>query len=280
MQGQAGTILGSAVTWLSTAASLFLNIIFILLIAIYMSVDGERLATGAVNALPQAWRDEMVFVGNSIGRSFGGFLRGQLIFALIYGVLNAGVMIAFGLNYVLVGSIIAGFCVLVPLVGNFLAFIPPMLIVLVTPEKVGQWWLLLLVLFIMQSIMMQVVGPRIMSSAVGIHPLFTFVAMLLGSQLAGLWGVLFGIPVAGVIALVAETLFARLRAFFNAPESAPLVNVVVASPALETASASSEGGESLPGSSPSPSTASLAHRQPALLRGLNWLSSATRNRPK
>jgi hypothetical protein len=64
---------------------------------------------------------------------------------------------------------------------------------------------------------MQIVSPRIMSQAIGMHPLFTVAALLVGLQLAGPWGALFGIPAAGVLHQVAGPYFARLRGFFNVP---------------------------------------------------------------
>jgi hypothetical protein len=63
----------------------------------------------------------------------------------------------------------------------------------------------------MQSFMMNVLGPRIMSSAIGIHPLYVVAAMLVGGQVAGLWGALFGIPVAGAINLIGRPVMRRIR---------------------------------------------------------------------
>jgi predicted PurR-regulated permease PerM len=281
VQAQAGTILGSAVTWVSTAASLMFNFILVVLISLYIALDGDRLGNSLIQALPEAWRDEATLLGESIGRSFGGFLRGQVIFALVYGVLNAVIMWVFGLNYVIVASIVAGFCMLIPLVGNFLAYIPAVLVALLDPTK--PWWLVLIVMFIMQSLMMQVVGPRIMSSAVGIHPVFTVMAMLLGAQVMGVWGALFGIPVAGVIGLVASSFFNRLKEFFNAPETTPVLGVVVApGPATVPPDALPESAALQPATAsatpaPSPPLVPPA-RPPALLRGLTWLAATASRR--
>ena len=61
----------------------------------------------------------------------------------------------------------------------------------------------LLVVFILtlavQQVLLNVVGPRIMSRSIGIHPIFVFLALLLGAKLAGFWGVLLAVPVAGII---------------------------------------------------------------------------------
>jgi predicted PurR-regulated permease PerM len=279
LQAQAGTIIGSAVTWLSTAASLLFNFILVVLISLYIGLDGDRLGNSMVKALPAAWRDDVILLGESIGRSFGGFLRGQLIFALVYAVFNAVIMWLFGLDYVIVASIVAGFCMLIPLVGNFLAYIPAVLVALLDPGK--PWWLVLIVMFIMQSLMMQVVGPRIMSSAVGIHPLFTVMAMLIGAQVMGVWGALFGIPVAGVIGLVAANFVNRLKTFFSTPETNPVVDVVVNPPPVP---GPPEPGSEAPALQPAAASATAIAppsgparaRPPALVRGLTWLAATTR----
>ena len=286
IQSLATSSVGTALSWLQTAASLMFDVILVVLISVYIALDGDRLGSVLVNALPTTWRDEIILLGTSIGRSFGGFLRGQVIFAAIYGVLNFIIMTAFGLQLALIASIIAGACMLIPLVGNFLAFLPPVIIALITPDKAGQWWIVLLVMFIMQSIMMQVVGPRIMSSAVGIHPLFTMMAMLLGAQVAGIWGALFGIPVAGVIGLVASSFLGRVRQFFNAGEATPMIGMV-----MSQAVPAEGGGAGPPGAQeqvavPEPTGAvgtvtrprlpAVSQRTGALLRGISRLATTTR----
>jgi predicted PurR-regulated permease PerM len=60
---------------------------------------------------------------------------------------------------------------------------------------------------LLQQVMLNLVGPRIMSKSIGIHPLFVFLALLLGSKVAGFWGVLLGVPVAGVINTFVRYLF-------------------------------------------------------------------------
>lgn len=148
----------------------------------------------------------------SIEKSFGGFIRGQLVFALVYAIFTAIIMIMppFQLDFVIIASIVAGLCMIIPLIGNFLAFLPAIMVALVT-GRTDIWLWLLLVEFIMQSFMMNVLGPRIMSSAIGIHPLYVVAAMLVGGQVAGLWGALFGIPIAGAINLIGRPVMRRIR---------------------------------------------------------------------
>jgi predicted PurR-regulated permease PerM len=203
------SILQNTFTVLQSVANLVFQLVLVLIFSFYFMKDGERIFGNARRLLPPAWQDEARLLAMSIERSFGGFVRGQLLFALLYTFLTAAVMLIFQLDYVVIASIVAGLCMIIPLVGNFLAFAPPILVCLVTKPDV--WIPLFLVLFAMQAVAMNVVGPRIMSQAIGIHPLYVMGAMLVGGQVAGLWGALFGIPIAGVINLVGRPLMRRMR---------------------------------------------------------------------
>jgi len=196
---------------LQSVATLALQTIFVVLISFYIMKDGDRLASGVLRILPPRWEDEIRLASLSIEKSFGGFIRGQVVFALVYGVFTAVVMMVppFQLDYVVIASIVAGLAMIIPLVGNFIAYIPPLLVCLVTKPEV--WLPLLIVLFVAQSFVMNVVSPRIMSGAIGLHPIYVVGAMLAGGQLAGFWGALFGIPVAGAINLIGRPLMRRMR---------------------------------------------------------------------
>ena len=202
-------VLQNTFTVLQSVATLALQLILMLILSFYFMKDGEALFGGMLRLLPPQWQDEAKLLGVSIERSFGAFVRGQLVFAFVYALLTAAVMIGFGLEYVVIASIVAGLSMIIPLVGNYIAFIPPMLVTLIS--KPDMWLWVLIALFIVQSFVMNFVGPRIMSQAIGIHPLYVMAAILIGGQIGGFWGGLFGIPIAGVINLVGRPLLRRIR---------------------------------------------------------------------
>ena len=55
----------------------------------------------------------------------------------------------------------------------------------------------------LSAVIVNVVAPRVMSSAVGVHPLLVFVGILAGAKLAGVWGAVFGVPAVAVISAMA-----------------------------------------------------------------------------
>jgi predicted PurR-regulated permease PerM len=191
----------------SGIASLLINLILVLILSFYMALDGPRLAMRFLDLLPVSWRDDTVRFYSIVNNTFGGFLRAQLLQGLIYGLATAVVMSALGLNYVALASVIAAIIVLAPIIGSVLGAIPPLLIVLI--EKPERFLLMLLILVVVQQVLFNMIMPRLMGRIVGLHPLLVFAAILVGATVAGGWGILFGIPIAGVVASVLQFIYSR-----------------------------------------------------------------------
>lgn len=148
-------------------------------------------------------------VVRSIARSFGGFIRGQLLQALIFTAGTAIVAWIAGLENVAAVSLLAGLLMLIPLIGIPLSLVPPLVVALPYSLVTALW--VVAVLFVLQQVVINVLMPRIMSGMVGLHPLLIFLAVLLGLRIGGLWGGFFAIPVAGVVYATMLSLYQRGR---------------------------------------------------------------------
>ncbi len=197
LQNIAGGIIQNALTILTSAVSLLANVVLVLLLGFYMTLDGPRLERSLLSLAPIEFQAELRFFGASVNRTFGGFVRGQLLQAVFIGIGTAIAMMLFGLDFVLVASLFASLFMLIPLIGPFLALLPPFLVALLEIPGLAVW--LLIMLFVFQFIVVNVLMPRLLSEALGLHPLLVFAAILLGIKIGGFWGAFFGIPIAGVI---------------------------------------------------------------------------------
>jgi predicted PurR-regulated permease PerM len=84
----------------------------------------------------------------------------------------------------------------IPFFGPFLAWAPPVIAALIfRPDALVA---ALVIMGIGWVIVMNVLQPRIMQGAVGIHPIVVLGSVLIGSRIAGIPGAIFGIPVAAV----------------------------------------------------------------------------------
>jgi predicted PurR-regulated permease PerM len=93
--------------------------------------------------------------------------------------------------------VFSGLTMIIPFFGPIIATIPVLAVALLGAPDVFIWVLGLTI--VLQQLVLNVIGPRIMSNAIGIHPIFVFLALLLGSRIGGFWGVVLAMPVAGVI---------------------------------------------------------------------------------
>jgi predicted PurR-regulated permease PerM len=104
-----------------------------------------------------------------------------------------------GMEYIFVTAVVSGLFMFIPLIGPALALAPPVFIAFLTSEN---WFVALAavaVIVLVQTVMVNVLQPKIMQESLGLHPILLFVGLLVGVQIAGLWGALFGIPILAVI---------------------------------------------------------------------------------
>jgi len=222
--------LGSSVPvfvgFLSKASTLLLDTIIVLLLSFYMTLDGHKLVHRVLAYFPPAVGEGMESFHMIVNRKFGGYLRGQVILAASYGLLTYIIAFNFGLqSYAVFIAIFAGVMMLIPFIGTFAAVIPPIigfLLVHASNFQTGYFILLILFLFGSQQVVLNVLAPRVLSTAVGMHPLLVVLGVLLGTKLAGPWGAIFGVPVFGVILDTVDLVYRRVmdhRYGFRPPAS-------------------------------------------------------------
>ncbi|MDE3077642.1 MAG: AI-2E family transporter, partial [Chloroflexota bacterium] len=138
------------------------------------------------------------------------YLRGQLVVALMVAILAGLGSQLLGLHYAVVVGALAGLFELIPFFGPVLSAIPALLIALFQGPLLR--FVAVLVLFIViQQVESNIIGPRITGHAVGLHPLLVMFSILVGVELAGIWGAIFAVPVAGVAVAVVRKLYAINR---------------------------------------------------------------------
>jgi predicted PurR-regulated permease PerM len=200
-QDQVGNIAGAIFDQAEVIAGATLatlgSLVLILILSLYMLGDSERIFAKLNRAIPKQFSDELAILERSVARAFGGFLRAQIILAAIQGVLVAAIGIAFGIPYLFLVGTLSSLAMLIPFFGPPLALIPPIVAAWIyTPE----WFIPIAIILIgVQTVIVNWLQPRLMQDALGMHPILVLVGLLVGAQVAGVWGALFGIPVIAVL---------------------------------------------------------------------------------
>lgn len=188
----------------------------VVIISFYMMLDGARLVEGIVVRLPPAWVRDVRLFQRYINDIFGGFFRAQLIIAAIYSAMTWLVLVILGLgDGALPVAILAGVLMLLPLIGVFLAIVPPVLLLLIQvppSEALPRLVLLVFLLGAAQHVVLNLLAPRIFGHHMGIPTLLLFAALLLGAREGGVWGAFFAGPVVAVGYAMLEVIYVRWSA--------------------------------------------------------------------
>lgn len=134
---------------------------------------------------------------------FRGFVGGQLVVALLLGLLYFIGMSIFGFPYATVISMLVGVLSLIPILGTLIsAIIGCFLILVAAPEKI---WYFIIFYIVLQRIEGDLLYPKIVGKAVGLSELWVLAAVTVGASLGGIVGMIICVPLFSVAyALLAE----------------------------------------------------------------------------
>lgn len=207
-------VLGNLAAALSSTVSVVITATFALIVSIYMSLGKGQLGrhvSKAIHAyLKPSWAEAILHFCGEFRKSFGKFLYGQSSEALILGTLMFLAFSIFRLPYASLVGVLTAVCAIIPYVGAFISCaISVILTLMVEPKLV----LLALVVYLaVQFIENQFIYPRVVGSSVGLSPLYTLIAAMIGGKLFGIIGIIFFIPLAAtVIELLKEGAYRRLN---------------------------------------------------------------------
>jgi predicted PurR-regulated permease PerM len=173
------------------------TMLIVFILSIYMVIDRDQIMAFLFRLVPPSYAEEARLLQTSVARSFGGFLRGQAVMGIVYFGIALFTSLVLQLDLVALTSVGSGVLMAIPFFGPFLAWAPPILVAIVTkPDAVLPAVVMMAAGWIL---VMNVLQPRIMQGAVGIHPIIVLGSVLIGSRIAGVPGAIFGIPVAAVV---------------------------------------------------------------------------------
>ena len=173
------------------------NLLIVFFLAIFISVDRADIGSFLLRLVPPAYSREAHLLTESVGRSFGGFLRGMVVIGGSYALVALVCNLVLGLNYGALTTSASGVLMAIPFFGPFVAWAPPVIVAAVTKPDVllpaiaimGGGW------FVTQNVLQ----PRVLAGAVGLHPVVVLASVLIGLKLFGIPGAIFGLPVAAVV---------------------------------------------------------------------------------
>jgi predicted PurR-regulated permease PerM len=178
---------------------LLLNLLIIPVATIYFLKDIDRIKEGIQAYLPIAFRDNIIGLFKEIDLVLSGFIRGQLLVALILaGLYSLGLTLCQVPMGLLIG-IVAGFVSIIPYLGLIIGLVPALLLSFLQYRTWESLLYVIGVFALVQALEGIMITPKIVGDKIGLHPIMVMVVVLIGGKLFGFFGILLAVPVAAVV---------------------------------------------------------------------------------
>lgn len=184
--------------------STLLNIIFAIVISVYMLLDKEKIKKLFSNII-----DIMISEKKSIKTHefltevnliFSHFITGLIIEALIVGTLAFIGMTILGVKYAPILALIICFTNVVPYVGPFIGAVPAVVATLLYNPMLALW--VLIYILILQQIDGNFIGPKVMGNYIGLDPIWIILSITIGGGFLGMLGILLAIPTGAIVKII------------------------------------------------------------------------------
>jgi predicted PurR-regulated permease PerM len=209
LQGTGTTAATQSLGIISGIVGTLIDLILILILSVYLTANGPKISQRLRRETPgaQRWRTSLMIA--IVKQVVGGYIRGTLTMALLIGVLVGAGMAVLHVPYAILLGVLAFFMEFIPIIGVLVSGAVCILVALF------QGWVLSLIVLAyfagVHIIEGDVVGPRVMGKAVGIHPATALIGLVAGSELFGIWGALFAAPLAGLLQAVGTAIWREAR---------------------------------------------------------------------
>lgn len=182
--------------------SFLTNLLFAVIFAVYFLLDGKGLVRYWNRVLlaigGRKVRKEFHVLAKDADSVFSGYIRGQLIDALLMAVLVSVSLSLIGVKYAVIIGVLSGIGNLIPYVGPIVAYGSTILVCLIAGDF-RRLLVAIVVLFVIQTVDGNVINPRLLSSSIDVHPMLVIAALIVGGSLGGIVGMLFAVPVAAFL---------------------------------------------------------------------------------
>lgn len=193
---------------LSTSTKIFggfFTVLSTLVISFYLLADFKSLDEKLSRLFPKAYRELAQKTFDEVKVRLGQWFGGQVVLSLVVGSLTYILLTIFQVPYAFVLALIAGLLEIIPTIGPVVSAVPAVIIALARSPT--QALIVVCIYIVVQLLENNILVPRIMQKAVGLHPLMVLLGVIIGGQLLGLPGALLSIP----FLAVANTIWSNFK---------------------------------------------------------------------
>ncbi|HCM90442.1 MULTISPECIES: AI-2E family transporter [Vagococcus] len=201
----------------SSVAGIVMLVVTVPFILFYMLKDGHKFIPAIEPYLPTKHKNEMIELLSKMGETISKYISGQMIECLFVGVSTSLGYMLIGVDYAFLFGFIAGLTNMIPYIGPYIGLAPAVFITVFSdPWKAA---LACVVVLIVQQIDGNIIYPNVIGKSLDIHPLTIIIILLVAGNIAGLLGMILGVPFYAVCKTVFVYVFNMIK--LNKQETPP-----------------------------------------------------------
>lgn len=200
----------STMTWVVYGLS-------VLVVSFYYLLEGYGMTEHIIDQFPHGYHQPMRNVVNEIDKNLQAFFRGQIVLGFAFGALMMVVYFLLGVPFALVLGLFLAIWEVIPVIGPTVGFVPCLVVVAlngmehVPLDRIWQVIIITVVFNLAQWLRDNLIAPKYIGNAVGLHPVTIFLAILVGAKIDGLLGIMFSIPVAASL----HVIYSHVRNYYK-----------------------------------------------------------------
>ncbi len=209
IQKAIGTFQKNIVSWLTNifssiqgGFSKMVGAVLVPIITFYFVVDKDKILKRVNDRIPDKYRDDFLYLYNNINIAMHDIVRGRFIMAVFVGIATMIMLFILRIEFAVVIGVITMIADIIPYFGPFLGFLPALLFALMQ-SPIKAIWVSVFFVFI-QWIENNIVGPKVLGSSTGLHPLVILLSIIVGGGMFGVWGMILAVPVVAIILIVKD----------------------------------------------------------------------------
>lgn len=184
--------------------SSFTLIITVPFITFFLLKDGRMIKRALIQMVPNRYFEMSLILLHKTGLQLGRYIRGQLLVSSIIATLAAIALYSLDIPYFFIIAVIAGLANMIPYFGPIVGSIPGVLVAIIEKGTMEAVIGVIIAFATVQLLDNILVSPIIVSRSVQVHPLVVILVILIGSNVAGILGMLVAVPIFAVLQVIVK----------------------------------------------------------------------------
>ncbi len=194
----------NSISLASEVASAATGVLLIFILSFYFLISKAEISKFLLDVIPDQYEEDYLFLEKTLNETFASFIRIQVVMGLILGLITLITLIILGISFPFSTSLLASILAMIPVVGAILFLVPVVLAGLTV--SLQKTFMAVAVIALASQFVFNLLGPKLLGTALKIHPIVILLSFLTGYRLAGVWGAVFAVPITSALFIVIKEL--------------------------------------------------------------------------